>query len=393
MPERTIVHLDLDSFFVSVERLLDKSLLGKPVIIGGTSDRGVVSSCSYEARVFGVHSAMPTRTAKRLCPQGIFVRGSMDQYSKYSRIVTKILEERAPVVEKASIDEHYLDITGMDKYVMQSSKWAHELRMFIMKETGLPISAGMSTSKTVSKIATGEAKPDGEKFIAPGEEKAFLAPLSVKKIPMIGDKTYITLSAYGLELVEHIQQLPLTKMQRLLGDHGTSIWRKANGIDDNPVEPWSERKSISTENTYHKDTKDVLQLRRSIVTMIDQLAYQLRKEGKVCGCVAIKLRYSDFETHTFQAKIPYTASDHTLAAKALELFEKNYPKNFIRLIGVRFSQIVPGFNQIDMFDDTEEKIRLYQAMDKIRNRFGEDAIMKSISLPGKEEPFDKFGEE
>jgi DNA polymerase-4 len=270
---------------------------------------------------------------------------------------------------------------------MQSSKWTHELRMFIMKETGLPISAGMSVNKTVSKIATGEAKPDGEKFIAAGDEKAFLAPLSVKKIPMIGDKTYITLSAYGIEKVETIQQMPIEKMQRLLGDHGASIWRKANGIDNNPVEPWSERKSISTENTYHKDTRDVLQLRRSIVTMVDQLGYQLRKEEKVCGCVAIKLRYSDFETHTFQAKIPYSASDHVLAAKALELFEKNYPKNnLIRLIGVRFSQIVPGFNQIDMFDDTEEKIRLYQAMDKIRNRFGEDAIMKSISLPDKEKP-------
>jgi DNA polymerase-4 len=387
MPERTVLHLDLDSFFVSVERLLNSELIGKPVIIGGTSDRGVVASCSYEARVFGVHSAMPIRTAKRLCPHGIYVRNNMEEYSKYSRIVTKILEERAPVVEKASVDEHYLDITGMDKYVMQSSKWAHELRMYIIKETGLPLSYGMSVNKTVSKIATSESKPNGEKVIEPGMEKAFLAPLSVKKIPMIGEKTYEVLSSMGIELVEQIQLMPIEKLQRALGDHGTSIWKKANGIDNNPVEPYSERKSISSENTYHADTTDVQQMRRSIVTMVDQLAYQLRKEKKVCGCVTIKLRHSDFKTFTFQAKIPYTAADHTLLEKALELFTKNYSSRvLIRLIGVRLSHIVPGFNQIDLFNDTEEKIKLYQAMDKIRDKFGDNAIMKSISLPNKKKP-------
>ncbi len=385
MQERTVVHMDLDSFFVSVERLLDSSLLGKPVIIGGSSDRGVVSSCSYEARLFGVHSAMPIRMARQLCPHGTYVRGDMDQYSKYSRIVTEILEERAPVVEKASIDEHYLDISGMDKYIMQSAKWAHELRMHVMKQTGLPLSSGMSINKTVSKVATGEAKPDGEKVIESGMEKSFLAPLSIKKIPMIGDKTYMILRNMGIERVETIQLMPVEMMQKVLGENGTSIWKKASGIDNNPVEPYSERKSISSENTYDKDTTDILQIRRSIVTMIDQLAYQLRKEKKVCGCVTIKLRYSDFQTHTFQARIPYTASDHVLLEKALELFKKNYSRRvLIRLIGVKFSHIVSGFNQIDLFDDTEEKIKLYQAMDRIRNRFGDDAIMKSISLPGKE---------
>jgi DNA polymerase-4 len=384
MAERTIIHLDLDSFFVSVERLLDSSLLGKPVIIGGTSDRGVVASCSYEARVFGVHSAMPIMKAKQLCPHGTYVRGKMDQYSKYSRIVTNILEERAPLVEKASIDEHYLDISGMDKYVMKSSKWAHELRMHIMKETSLPISLGMSTNKTVSKIATGEAKPDGEKIVEPGMEKAFLAPLSVQKIPMIGEKTYAVLHGMGIEFVEAIQRMPVEMLQHKLGDHGLSIWKKANGIDTNPVEPYSERKSISSESTYHEDTNDLLKMRRSIATMVDQLAYQLRKEKKVCGCVTLKLRHKDFETHTYQARIPYTAADHMLVEKALELFKKNYSGNvLIRLIGVKFSHIVSGFNQIDLFEDTEEKIKLYQAMDKIRNRFGEDAIMKSISLPEK----------
>lgn len=384
---RTVIHLDLDSFFVSVERLRNSELRGKPVIIGGTSDRGVVASCSYEARQFGVHSAMPIRKAKQLCPHGIYVRGNMDQYSKYSRIVTKILEERAPVVEKASIDEHYLDISGMDKYVMESSKWAHELRMHIIKETGLPISLGMSVNKTVAKIATNHAKPDGEKIIEPGKEKEFLAPMLVSKIPMIGEKTAAVLRGMGIEFVETIQRRTQEQMQNALGENGISIWRKANGIDNNPVEPHGERKSMSSESTYHTDTKDVLKMRRSIVTMVDQLAYQLRKEQKVCGCVAIKLRHSDFETHTFQAKIPYTAADHVLLEKALELFTKNYSgRVHIRLIGVKFTHIVSGFNQIDLFNDTEEKIKLYQAMDKIRNRFGEDAIMKSVSLPEKKKP-------
>jgi DNA polymerase-4 len=386
MQDRTVVHLDLDSFFVSVERLLDSTLFGKPVIIGGTSDRGVVASCSYEARVFGVHSAMPIRMAKQLCPHGTYVRGDMDQYSKYSRIVTEILEERAPVVEKASIDEHYLDISGMDKYIMQSSKWAHELRMHLIKQTGLPLSFGMSVNKTVSKVATGEAKPDGEKVIDAGKEKSFLAPLSIKKIPMIGDKTYLILRNMGIERVETIQLMPPEMMQKVLGENGTSIWQKANGIDNNPVEPYSERKSISSENTYDKDTTDIKIIHRSIVTMIDELGYKLRKEKKVCGCVTIKLRYSDFQTHTFQARIPYTASDHVLLQKALELFTKNYSRRvLIRLIGVKFSHIVSGFNQINLFDDTEEKIKLYQAMDKIRNRFGDNAIMKSISTLTKEE--------
>src|ERR1019366_6828579 len=196
--ERTVVHMDLDSFFVSVERLMDSSLIGKPVIIGGTSDRGVVASCSYEARKFGVHSAMPAKMAKQLCPHAIFVRGDMDNYTKYSNIVTEIIEKEAPLVEKASIDEHYLDITGMDRYIKNSMQWTHELRNRIIKETGLPISYGLSVNKTVSKVATGESKPNGEKMIDAGIEKLFLAPLSIKKIPGIGDKTYIMLRNMGI---------------------------------------------------------------------------------------------------------------------------------------------------------------------------------------------------
>jgi DNA polymerase-4 len=381
MDKRTIVHMDLDSFFVSVERLLDTSLNGKPVIIGGTSDRGVVASCSYEARKFGVHSAMPAKMAKQLCPHAIFVRGDMDMYSKYSNIITQIIEEQAPLVEKASIDEHYLDISGMDRYVKNSMLWTHELRQKIIKESGLPISYGLSINKTVSKVATGEAKPNGEKKVDPGIEKLFLAPLSIKKIPGIGDKTYMMLRNMGIEKVESIQQMPLQIIQRVLGENGQSIWRKANGIDNSPIEPYSEQKSMSTETTFDKDTTDITQLKNVLTTMIEGLAFDLRKSKKVSGCITLKLRYSDFQTHTFQCRIAYTASDHVLLDKVLELFKKNYTRRvLIRLIGVKFSHLVSGNTQIDLFDDTEEMISLYQSLDKIRLRFGDKAIMRSIGL-------------
>jgi DNA polymerase-4 len=375
--------MDLDSFFVSVERLLDSSLNGKPVIIGGTSDRGVVASCSYEARQFGVHSAMSSKMAKQLCPQAIFIHGDHDEYSKYSNIVTEIIEAQAPVVEKASIDEHYLDITGMDKYIKQSNLWAHELRERIIKESGLPISFGLSANKTVSKVATNEAKPNGERNVDVGTEKTFLAPLSIKKIPGVGDKTYMLLRNMGIEKIQTLQQMPMLLLQRVLGESGQVIWKKASGIDNSPVEPYSERKSMSNERTFDKDTTDIKKLRQNIVTMIFELAYLLRKEKKVSGCVTLKLRYSDFQTHTFQCRIPYTSNDHILLNKALELFDKNYSRRIlIRLIGVKLSHLVSGFNQIHLFDDSEEKIKLYQALDKIRNRFGDDAIKRGISLKG-----------
>lgn len=387
--ERTIVHMDLDSFFVSVERLLDSSLLGKPVIIGGTADRGVVASCSYEARAFGVHSAMPSRLAKQLCPHAIFVRGDHDLYSKYSHMVTDIIEARSPVVEKASIDEHYLDITGMDRYVKQSVLWAHELREEIIRETGLPISLGLSKNKTVSKIATGEAKPNGEKYINLGLEKSFLAPLSIKKIPGIGDKTYITMRNMGVEKVATIQQMPIEFMQSALGENGTTIWKKANAIDNTPVVPYHEQKSMSNETTFERDTIDMELLKQTILSMVFDLAFQLRKQEKLAGCITLKLRYSDFQTHTFQSRIPYTASDHIFMDAILKLFQKNYSRRvLIRLIGVKLSNLVQGNTQINLFDDTIERINLYHSLDNIRKRFGDKAIMLGASVKKKKKEGD-----
>jgi DNA polymerase-4 len=382
--DRRIVHMDLDTFFVSVERLLDSSLNGLPIIIGGTSDRGVVASCSYEARKFGVHSAMPAKMAKQLCPHAVFIRGDMDNYTKYSNMVTDVIQDRAPVVEKASVDEHYLDISGMDKYIKSSMLWTHELRQTIMRETGLPISFGLSVNKTVSKVATGEAKPNGEKQVDEGIEKLFLAPLSIKKIPGIGDKTFTLLRNMGIDRVETIQQMPAQVMQKVLGENGQSIWRKANGIDNNPVVPYSEQKSMSTETTFDKDTTDIEMLKNKLVAMVDRLAFDLRKSKRVTGCVTLKLKYSDFQTHTFQKRIGYTASDHVLLNHILELFKLNYTRRvLIRLIGIKFSNIVSGFTQINLFEDTEVMMNLYQAMDRIRLRFGDYAIMKAVGIDGR----------
>lgn len=378
--ERHIVHCDLDTFFVSVERLQNSGLEGKPILIGGSSDRGVVASCSYEARKFGVHSAMPMRLARQLCPEAILVRGDMDQYSKYSAMVTDIIERKAPLVEKASIDEHYIDISGMDKY-FGCWKWTQELRREIMRESGLPISFGLSSNKTVSKIATGQSKPCGEMQVNTGHEKSFLAPLSIRKIPMVGDKTYIRLRNLGVSKIHTLQQMEVKTMQRVLGENGVIIWRKANGLDDSLVLPFREQKSMSKEHTYEQDTIDMAVLKKTIIKMIDQLAFDLRSEGRLTSCLTLKIRYSNFETFTKQVRIPLTSSDKILTQKVLELFEKLYSRRMlIRLIGIKLSELVSGSYQTDLFNDAITDLNLMTAMDKIRNRFGNLSVMRAASL-------------
>ncbi len=377
---RTIVHMDLDTFFVSVERLMNSDLVGKPVIIGGTSDRGVVASCSYEARQFGVSSSMPMKMALNLCGEAIVVRGDMEQYTKFSRMVTEVIAEQAPVYEKASIDEHYLDITGMDRF-FGSMKWSKELRQRIIKETGLPISLGLSVNKTVSKIATGEAKPDGEIQVERPRVKPFLGPLSIRKIPMLGVKTFQLLRSMGVVNIHTLSMIPPEMMEKLMGKNGVNIWKKSNGIDHTPVKPYSEQKSISTENTFEQDTIDVVRMREILSSMVEKIAFQMRKLGKLTGCVTIKIRYSNFDTHTLQRIIPYTSFDHTLTKMALELFERIHQRRMlIRLIGVRFSHLVSGVQQLDLFDDTPEMVSLYQTLDHIRRRFGEKAVCRAVSL-------------
>ena len=377
---RHIVHLDLDAFFVSVERLQNARLAGKPVIIGGTSDRGVVASCSYEARQYGVHSAMPMKTARMLCRDAIIVRGDMDLYSRHSRMVTDIIAERAPVYEKASIDEHYLDITGMDRF-FGCLAWTHELRQAIIRETGLPISVGLSVNKTVSKIATGEAKPNGE-IEVPGERvQQFLNPLSIRKIPMIGDRVYYLLRSMGVGTIETLSRIPPEMVEKVLGKNGTVIWKKANGIDPTPVKPYSERKSIGSETTFESDTIDVARIRQVLSAKVERLAFELRKKQKLASCVTVKIRYSNFDTHTLQQRIPFTSFDHVLMKISLELFDRLYQRRMlIRLVGVKFSHLVGGVQQLNMFEDVPEMISLYNAMDRIRKRFGKKAIRRAAGV-------------
>jgi DNA polymerase-4 len=378
--EPAIVHIDLDTFFVSCERLLDRKLIGRPVLIGGTSDRGVVASCSYEAREYGIHSAMPMRMARQLCPHAVVIRGNAGTYAKFSDMVTEIIKEKSPLFEKSSIDEFYIDVSGMDKYY-GCYKWAQELREKIRLETHLPLSFGLSTSKTVSKITTGEAKPDNHRQIPKGMEKKFLAPLSVKKIPGVGDQTYRLLRSMGVEKVETIQQMPVEMMERVLGKNGITLWKKANGIDHSPVVPFHERKSISSSLTFEKDTIDVEKLKEILSTMSEKLSYYLRSGNKLTSCITVQVRYSDFDTRSRQERIPYTSCDHILIRKTLDLFDALYNRRVLcRLVGVRFSHIVEGAHQINLFDDSEEMIKLYQAMDKIRNRFGSDAVMRAVTM-------------
>lgn len=380
---RTVVHMDLDSFFVSVSRLENSALNGKPVLVGGNSDRAVVAAASYEARAFGVHSAMPMKLARRLCPEAIIIRGDYEKYSQYSHTVTDIISESVPLYEKSSIDEFYIDLSGTDRF-FGSYQLATELRARITRETGLPISFGMSKNKTVSKVATGEAKPNGQMKIELGDERPFLAPLAVQKIPMIGEKTTSLLQSMGVYKVYTLQQMPPELLTNVLGENGLMIWKKANGVDNSMVEPFWERKSISSEETFEQDTIDVARLKAVLVRMTEKLAFQLRNEQKLTACVTVKLRYSNFDTHTQQARVGYTCADHILIDRVKELFEKLYQRRMlVRLIGVRFSHLVQGAHQINLFEDTEELINLYQAIDKMKRRFGEDKLHRAISAGGK----------
>lgn len=379
-PVRHIAHFDLDAFFVSVEVLKNPSLKGKPIIVGGDGQRGIVAACSYEARKYGIQSAMPALTAKRLCPDAIFLRCSYHDYSHYSRWVTQIIADSVPVYEKASVDEFYIDMTGMDRF-FGVSQYTKELREKIIKETGLPISYGLSTSKLVSKMATNEAKPNGYLEVAPGKETDFLWSLTVDKIPGVGKQTQIQLHNLGIFTIEQITKTPFDQLEYHFGKWGKKLWEKSYGISDSPVEHHSEQKSISHENTFNADFADIPFLHAELVRLTEKTAFSLREEGKLTGCVTLKLRYSDFTTVSKQEVIDYTALDNILIAKVKDLFNKLYRKGEkVRLLGVRFSHLVPMTIQINLFDDAVEKLELFKAVDDIKNQFGSDAVSKATSL-------------
>jgi len=380
MKTTAILHLDLDTFFVSVERLINTELMHRPLLVGGLGDRGVVAACSYETRKFGVHSGMSMKVARNLCPEATVIKGNASTYTKYSHLITEIIKSEVPSFEKASVDEFYADLTGMDRF-FGTYQFAGELRQKIIRESGLPISFGLSQNKVVSKIATGEAKPNNQKIIEVGTEKGFLAPLSVKKIPMVGNKTFQKLVHLGVHYIHTLQEMPLEMLERVLGKNGKLIWLRAQGIDHSPIIPFHERKSISMERTFNKDTIDVIRLKATIQAMAESLAYQLRNGNKLASTVTVKIRYSDYQTYSKQTKIPYTSADHILVPKALELFQNLYQRRvLIRLIGVRLSGIVGGNYQINLFDDSEKMLNLYQSLDKIKNRFGEKSVLRASTL-------------
>lgn len=378
--DRTIVHMDLDAFFVSVECLRDDRLKGIPLIIGGKNGRGVVTSCSYEARKFGVHSAMPTKLALQLCPDAKVISGDMEAYSYHSRLVSEVIAEQAPLYEKSSIDEFYVDASGMDKF-FDAYHWARQLRKMIFKETGLPISMGVSPNKLVSKVATGEFKPNGEKYVAHGSEREFLAPLPVRKIPSIGPKTTQFLAEMGVTHVHILRQIPIKLLEKSFGKSGRSLWMKANGIDNSPVHSYSEQKSISTECTFHQDSIDVQKMKAILTAMVEKLCHKLREEQKLTSCISVKIRYANFDTETKQAHVAYTSSDQGILKRVLSLFDTLYSRRMLlRLVGVRFSGLVHGNYQISLFEDSEESIKLYQALDKIKTSHGAHSIIRASTL-------------
>ncbi len=375
-PQRIIAHFDLDAFFVSVECLNNPSLKGKPLLVGGR-ERGVVAACSYEARKFGIHSAMPMKTALRLCPQAIVTNNSRSDYSKYSRIVTNIIAEKAPLFEKASIDEFYLDLTGMEKY-FQPYQWTIDLRQEIIDKTQLPISFALASNKMVAKIATDQAKPNGYLHIPYGKEKEYLAPLTVNKIPGVGEHTYENLKALGIFTIRDLSEQSPEMLEKRLGKYGIELWNKSQGIHLGEVTPYHEAKSISTENTFEENLTDVNQIMTELVHMTERVAYELRQDNKTAGCITVKIRYPDFETTSKQTTIPYTFYDDELIPKAKELFHKLWRKGQpVRLLGVRLSELTDEAVQTNLFTDTEKKNGLYKAIDDVKNRFGKYAITKA----------------
>ena len=378
--KRHIVHIDLDSFFVSVERKFNPSLIGKAVIIGGSADRGVVASCSYEARKFGVHSAMPTRQALKLCPHAIVIHGTHGRYSEASREVTQIIHNMVPLYQKSSVDEFYIDLSGMERF-HDPYQLACELRQKVIRETGLPISFGMASGKTVAKMATNQAKPNGQLWIKHGQEKAFLAPLNIGKIPGLGESACQKLYQYGIEKIGDLQKVNVKFLEAVFGKMGTYIYNKANGIDDSEIIPHGDRKSISTETTFHNDVNDKRTLENVLVSMTEELAGKLRRENKVSSCLAIKIRYANFETHTQQQKIALTAAEHILIPGVKNLLKNAWNQHRpIRLIGVRLSNLCTGSYQINLFEDNEERIKLYQAMDNINFRFGDKTVCRAAGM-------------
>lgn len=373
-----ILHIDLDTFFVSVERLINPALVGKPVICGRPGERSVVSTASYEARQFGVHSGMPMLTAMRLCPQAIVACSGHQIYSEYSRKVQQIVHDSAPLYQQMSCDEYFIDLSGMDKY-FDVQKWSHQLRMKIISGTSLPISSGLSTNRTVAKIASGQAKPMGELYIPQDAVQQFLDPLPVNKIPGVGGAILPRLQRLGIHKIEDLRKYPRALFLREFGNGALHLWQKANGIDNTPVVPNADPKSLSTETTFDTDVTISQRLMDTILIMTDTLAYRLRAQKKKCTTVAVKIKYPDFKTQERQKTISPTDYTDTIAGTAQMLFATLYKGQPVRLIGVRLS-ISAQNTQNDLFSYNPKRDTLNHAIDAIKDRFGASIIKSGNSF-------------
>jgi DNA polymerase-4 len=384
--QRPILHVDMDSFYVSVERLRDPSLIGKPVIVGGDpTGRGVVSSASYEARRFGVRSAMPAARAARLCPSAVFVHGNFDRYREYAEKILEIFQRFTPLVEMASQDEGYLDMTGTERLWGPPLSAAHRVREEILRGTGLPCSVGAARSKMVAKIASTLCKPKGLLWVPTGNESEFLAPLPVGQIPGVGKRTEERLRTLGVRHVHDLQRLGRVELVRLFGRNGEVLHDAAHGIGTSVVEPQSDRKSLGAEETFDTDITDVERLRGILFSLAEKVARRLRAEEISASTIAIKYRYDDFETHTAAKTLAIPVCDDlAIAAVAFALLqERRDPARAMRLVGVSSSNFVGAEGQTDLLTESssnQKTSRLMSAIDALASRHGDKVVRRARSV-------------
>ena len=382
---RTIIHIDLDAFFVSVEQVLNPELRGKPVVVGGRPEgRGVVAAASYEARAFGLHSGMPLKTASRLCPQAIFIEGSFPKYRDASQKFMAILADFSPFLEPMGLDEAYLDVTGFESIYGSIQQMAVAIKQRIKNELGLCASVGIASCKVVAKVASDQSKPDGLLEVARGEEPSFLAPLPVAKLPGIGKKTERILKSLGINTIGELSITPLSTLKSHFGASGEVLYRSANGIDDRKVELPGAAKSISRETTFDKDTKDRSLLKATLRYLGERVGADLRRQGKQTRCIVLKLRYADFTTITRSHTLPQTTdSDQTIFDTGTKLLnrELSLQKQPVRLIGIGVSNLVESGRQLAMLDLSAQRLeQLNKAIDRIRNKYGFTAIQTGRTL-------------
>lgn len=379
---RTIFHLDLDAFFVSVERIINPSLNGKPVIVGGNPayGRGVVAACSYEAREYGLHSAMPIKHAYRLCPNGIYIHGHHHEYEYYSKAVKRILMKYAPMIEQASIDEFFMDFSGCKHIYGSLFMFASKLQNEIWEKLQLPCSIGIGQNKTIAKIASDFMKPQGITYVMPGMEKDFLAPMPLQVMPGIGKETLKLLNDKGFYQLGDITKISEDYFAAAFGKYGTDIWHKANGEGKDILNSPHERKSISHERTFKQDIINKREVEQILFKLTGMACQSIREKKWQCSTVTVKLRYADFITITRSRTVKPTDDDKIIFDIALQMLRKAYTRRVAaRLVGIHLTKFNPFFAQEEIFETVEDKrTKMLQAVSRIRDKYGYDVLRLGI---------------